>query len=119
MVDPQRDIIDHRKRPKPLGEAAQFNGRQSSSSLYRAVVGLLIYRWINISTNAGAPKRLRRSNPDLLASMDCFASLAMTTLDPFRSVLRTHTFAEPFDRGFNAAVAVRDIERLEADFDDT
>src|SRR5712672_3088488 len=60
MVDPQRDIIDHRKRPKPLGEAAQFNGRQSSSSLYRAVVGLLIYRWINISTNAGAPKRLRR-----------------------------------------------------------
>src|SRR5258708_9973585 len=47
------------------------------------------------------------------------ASLAMTTLDPFRSVLRTHTFAEPFDRSLNAAVAVRDLERLEADFDDT
>jgi hypothetical protein len=60
MVDPQRDIIDHRKRSKPLGEATQFNGRQSISSPYRAVVGRLIYRWINISTNAGAPKRLRR-----------------------------------------------------------
>src|SRR5258705_5764430 len=60
MVDPQRDIIDHRKRSKPLGEATQFNGRKSISSPYRAVVGRLIYRWINISTNAGAPKRLRR-----------------------------------------------------------
>src|SRR6266700_8364068 len=31
----------------------------------------------------------------------------------------TYTFAEPFDRGFNATLAVRDLERLEADFDDT
>src|SRR3979490_279176 len=60
MVDPQRDIIDHRKRSKPLGEAAQFNGRQSHHSLCRAAVGLLIYRWINISTNEGPPERLRR-----------------------------------------------------------
>src|SRR6266852_6550844 len=34
-------------------------------------------------------------------------------------ILGTHTFAEPFDRSLNAAVAVRDLERLEADFDDT
>ena len=30
MVDPQRDVIDHRKRTKALGQAAQINGRQSS-----------------------------------------------------------------------------------------
>src|SRR5277367_1967481 len=41
MVDPQADVIDHRQRSKPLGQAAQFNGRQSSSSQVRAVVGLL------------------------------------------------------------------------------
>ena len=29
-----------------------------------------------------------------------------------------HTFAEPLDRGLGAALAVRDIERIEADFDD-
>src|SRR6266851_9810658 len=34
MIDPQRDVIDHSKRSKPLGEATQFNGRQSHHSLY-------------------------------------------------------------------------------------
>src|ERR1700676_2542973 len=33
MVDPQRDLIDHRERSKSLGQAAHINGRQSSSSL--------------------------------------------------------------------------------------
>jgi hypothetical protein len=33
MVDPQRDIIDYRKRSKSLGQATQINGRQSVSSL--------------------------------------------------------------------------------------
>jgi hypothetical protein len=32
VVDRQRDIIDHRKRSKSLGQAAQINGRQSNSS---------------------------------------------------------------------------------------
>jgi hypothetical protein len=32
MIDPQRYIIDHRKRSKSLGQAAQFNGRQSNAS---------------------------------------------------------------------------------------
>jgi hypothetical protein len=69
MIDPQRDVIDDRKRSKPLGQATQFNGRQSHHSLSafcvyssrkiaRAVVGRFIYRWINISTNAGRPERL-------------------------------------------------------------
>src|SRR6202171_3777828 len=30
----------------------------------------------------------------------------------------THPFAEPLDRGLKAALAVRDLERVEADFDD-
>jgi hypothetical protein len=58
VVDPQRDIIDHRKRSKSLGKAAQFNGRQSSSSLSLRRCRPLIYRWINISTNGWATKRL-------------------------------------------------------------
>src|ERR1700686_3815209 len=29
VVDPQRDVIDHRERSKSLGQAAQFNRRQS------------------------------------------------------------------------------------------
>jgi hypothetical protein len=33
MIDPQRDVIDDRKRSKPLGQATQFNGRQSHHSL--------------------------------------------------------------------------------------
>jgi hypothetical protein len=48
VIDPQRDIIDHRKRSKPLGQATQINGRQTTILplvLYaydaRAVVGLL------------------------------------------------------------------------------
>jgi hypothetical protein len=84
MVDPQRDVIHHRKLAKPLGQAAQFNGRQSNLPLAPAYSdrktgahprikskGMLlseyaphrrrqlIYRWINISTNEGAAKRLR------------------------------------------------------------
>src|SRR5258708_23726121 len=31
---------------------------------------------------------------------------------------RTHAFPQPLDRGLDAALAVRDIERVEADFDD-
>ena len=34
VIDPQRDVIDHRKRRKALGQAAQFNGRQSVLSRY-------------------------------------------------------------------------------------
>ena len=34
VVDPQRDIVDDRQRSKALGQAAQFNGRQSRHSLY-------------------------------------------------------------------------------------
>ena len=30
VVDPQRDIIDDRQRSKSLGQATQFNGRQST-----------------------------------------------------------------------------------------
>src|SRR5450631_421971 len=79
MVDPQRDVIDHRKRSKPLGEATQFNGRQSHHSLYSfarillAKTGahfrgiragarrrrLLIYRWINI--------RIKRYRKDVVS----------------------------------------------------
>jgi hypothetical protein len=32
VIDPQRDIIDHRQRSKSLGQATQINGRQSNSS---------------------------------------------------------------------------------------
>ena len=34
VVDPQRDIIDDRQRSKSLGQATQFNGRQSDHSLF-------------------------------------------------------------------------------------
>jgi len=34
VIDPQRDIIDHGKRSKSLGQAAQINGRQSVSSSF-------------------------------------------------------------------------------------
>jgi hypothetical protein len=34
VIDPQRYIIDHRKRSKSLGQAAQINGRQSVSSSF-------------------------------------------------------------------------------------
>jgi len=37
MIDPQRDVIDHRKRSKALGQAAQINGRQSCHSLYSRI----------------------------------------------------------------------------------
>jgi hypothetical protein len=35
MIDPQGYIVDHRKRCKSLGQAAQFDGRQSSPSQIR------------------------------------------------------------------------------------
>jgi hypothetical protein len=51
VIDPQRNLIDHRQRSKSLGQATQFNGRQSNPSPHsmartlpeyaRAVVGLL------------------------------------------------------------------------------
>src|SRR5205085_3809919 len=31
---------------------------------------------------------------------------------------RSYSFAEPFNRGLDAAPAVRDVERIETDFDD-
>jgi hypothetical protein len=31
MVDPERDLVYHRKRSKLLAQAAQLNGRQSIS----------------------------------------------------------------------------------------
>jgi hypothetical protein len=34
MVDPQRDIVNDRQRTKSLGQASQFNGRQSRYSLF-------------------------------------------------------------------------------------
>ena len=34
VLDPQRDVIDHGKRAKSLGQAAQINGRQSDSSRF-------------------------------------------------------------------------------------
>jgi hypothetical protein len=46
VIDPQRDIIDHRKRAKPLGQAAQINGRQSDSSrFYRAGISAPAVCW--------------------------------------------------------------------------
>jgi len=33
VVDPQRDIVHDRQRSKPLGQATQFNRRQSLNSL--------------------------------------------------------------------------------------
>jgi len=33
MVDPQRDVFNDRQRSKSLGQASQFNGRQSRYSL--------------------------------------------------------------------------------------
>src|SRR5229473_4010643 len=76
VVDPQRDVIDHRKRSKPLGEATQFNGRQSHHSLYSLCAysdrknrcGIragarrcrpLIYRWITI--------RIKRCRKDVVS----------------------------------------------------
>ena len=35
----------------------------------------------------------------------------------FFTELRTDTLAEPLDRGFGAALAVRDLQRIEADLD--
>jgi hypothetical protein len=40
MVDPQRDVIDDSKFSKALGQAAQFNGRQSNLPV-RIVGGIL------------------------------------------------------------------------------
>jgi hypothetical protein len=49
MIDPQRDVIDHRKRPKSLGQAAQINGRQSDSSrIYVAGISAPALRWYTV-----------------------------------------------------------------------
>jgi hypothetical protein len=57
VIDPQRDVIHDRKLTKPLGQAAQFNGRQISLPGLRRCRPV-IYRWINISTKKPAAKRL-------------------------------------------------------------
>jgi hypothetical protein len=41
VIDPQRDVIDDRKRSKSPGQAAQINQRQSHHSLSSAVAGPL------------------------------------------------------------------------------
>src|SRR6267378_3291165 len=78
MADPQRDIIDHRKRAKPLGQAAQINGRQSNSS--NALLcrdqrpGLLLV--YSISTKYGVPESLSASDFDrieLADRVDCLS----------------------------------------------
>src|SRR5882757_50330 len=64
MIDPQRDVIDHRQRTKSLGQAAQINGRQSEF-LQRFICGdqrpglLLVY---SISTKYDAPESLQASD---------------------------------------------------------
>jgi hypothetical protein len=49
MIDPQRDVIDHRKRAKPLGQAAQINGRQlNSSRFYVAGISVPASCWYTV-----------------------------------------------------------------------
>jgi hypothetical protein len=55
MVDPQRDVIDDGKFSKALGQAAQFNGRQSNLSLS-------IWR-VFLSQNRGPLLRNTRAAP--------------------------------------------------------
>src|SRR3954467_64094 len=90
-------------RSKSLGQAAQFNGRQSHSprvllracsrASARGVPASLFGSSISISTKIEVPKSLgRRSGSDRLP--------------------------KPFDSGFETALAMRDAQRIEADFDD-
>src|SRR5438552_2358489 len=77
MIDPQRNIIDHRQRAKSLGQAAQINGRQSDSSkalLCRDQRPRLVY---SISTKKDAPESLAASDFDRIELADC-ARLSLT-----------------------------------------
>jgi hypothetical protein len=58
VVDPQRDIIDHRQRSKSLGQAAQINRRQSLHSLYLAPLSACYLSLDHLSTKDDAAKRL-------------------------------------------------------------
>src|ERR1700722_5547187 len=66
---------------------------------------------------AGAAPPARAPSPlfSLLVSPDAPGS---EILQQSRARSGPHAFAEPFDRGLEATLAVRDIERIEADFDD-
>jgi hypothetical protein len=59
VIDPQRNIIDHRQRSKSLGQAAQFNRRQSeSSNAYCAGVCVRLSLAYSISTKYDARESL-------------------------------------------------------------
>jgi hypothetical protein len=67
MIDPQRNIIDHIKRSKSLGQAAQFNRRQSeSSNPYSAGVCVRLSLAYSISTKYDA-----RESPGLQTFGPC------------------------------------------------
>src|SRR6267142_6239401 len=99
MVDPQRDLIDDRDRPKAFCQAAQINGRQSSSSPLSFVA---------VIARSEATKQSRVLYPKI-------GLLRYARNDVPSS---THAFAEPVGCGLEAALAVRNSKRVEADFDD-
>jgi hypothetical protein len=59
VVDPQRDIVHDGQRSKPLGQATQFNGRQSLHSLFLSARILFRpgphRRWNLIATKTDCP----------------------------------------------------------------
>src|SRR5882672_11482627 len=67
VIDPQRNVIDHRKRAKSLGQAAQINGRQSphSHSYFLARISARL-----ISTKNDAQESLRVSDFDRIELVD-------------------------------------------------
>src|SRR5260370_36303247 len=86
MIDPQRDVIDHRKRSKPLGEATQFNGRQSHHSLYSFArilpqTSLRNLRKLDCEAKTGAHPRIK-SEGMLLRNTRGRAPLSASYLSP-------------------------------------
>jgi len=62
--------------------------------------------------------RVRRQRPPLYLSLDQYKHECRGAgKAPLAKPSGVHTIAEPVDGGFGSALAVRDIERLEADFD--
>src|ERR1700691_1465847 len=68
--------------------------------------------------NAAGAARSARALSALLFSVVSPDAPVSEIRKPSRGRSGADVFAEPLDRGLEAALAVRDIERVEADFDD-
>src|SRR2546430_10446275 len=60
MIDFQGDVIDHRKRSKSLGQAAQINGRQSPHSHSCSCTDQRPAWYASIRTKTGWERELER-----------------------------------------------------------